>query len=82
MSDRPHAKSAYYMPLANRIVDDLIRRWVKGGIGFADATSDTEEHREGVQHAAAHLDEHSVHLVPDIVDALRRAGLLKTNQKD
>lgn len=77
MTSRPHAKIACEDPLANRLIDDLIRRWVNTNIGFADATSSTEEIRKGVQHAASHLDEHWVHLVPDIVDALRRAGLLK-----
>lgn len=81
MADRPHAKTAYSEPLANRIIDDLIRSWVQVNIGMADATADTEEHRQGVQHAAAHLDEHWVHLVPDIVDALRRAGQLRTPEE-
>jgi len=75
---RPHANTAYYRPLAHRLIDDLIRRWVKTGIGFADATSSTEEQRRGVQNAASHLEEHWVHLVPDIVDQLIRAGLLKS----
>jgi hypothetical protein len=77
---RPYAKSAYDEPLAHRIIDDLIRRWVKSHIAIADATSATEELRAGVRHAASHLDEHWVHLVPDIADALRRANLLTSEE--
>lgn len=74
---RPHAKIEPDDPLANRLVEGLIRRWVNTSLAFADATAADEAIRKGVQHTAAHLDEFWIHLVPDIVDNLRRAGLLK-----
>lgn len=73
---RPHAKTAYYMPLAYRLVDDRIRRWLRLCLAYADATAATEDIRQGVHHAGAHLDEPWVELVPDILDQLTRAGLL------
>lgn len=75
--DRPHAKIAFDDPLANRLVEDRIRKWVNLNLAYADATSVTEEERKGVRRAGSHLDEFWIELVPSIVDDLKRAGLLK-----
>jgi hypothetical protein len=73
---RPQAKIAPNDPLANRLIEDLIRTWLKVSLGYADATSSTEEERQGVRNASAHLEEFWVDLVPSIVDSLQRAALL------
>lgn len=77
---RPHAKSAYYMPLAHRLIADRIRLWLDSNTGIAEASASTEERREGVRWARSYLDEYQVHLVPDIIDQLTRAGLLKPSE--
>lgn len=78
---RPHAKIAYNDPLANRLIEGRIRKWLKLNLAYADATSATEEERKGVRGAGCHLDEFWIELVPDIVDDLRRAGLLKPSSE-
>lgn len=80
MMARPHAKIAYNDPLANRLIEDRIRKWLKLGLAYADATSATDEERKGVRRAGSHLDEFWVELVPGIVDDLKRAGLLKAGR--
>lgn len=77
-NERPHAKIAYNDPLANRLIEDRIGKWVKLNLAYADATSVTEEERKGVRRAGSHLDEFWIELVPGIVDDLKRAGLLKS----
>lgn len=74
---RPHARIAYDEPLANRLIEDRVREWLKLRLAYADATASTDEERQGVLRAGAHLDEFWIELVPGIVDELRRAGLLK-----
>lgn len=76
---RPHAKIAYSDPLANRLIEDRIRRWLKLNLAYADATCATGEARGGVLNARSHLEEFWIELVPGIVDDLKRAGLLKSS---
>lgn len=79
--NRPHAKIACDDPLANRLIEDRIRKWLNLKLAYADATSATEEERQGVRQAASHLDEFWIELVPNIVDDLKRAGLLKPSSE-
>jgi hypothetical protein len=74
---RPHTKIAPTDPLANRLIEERIRKWLKLNLAYADATCSTEGERQGVRKAGSHLDEFWIELVPGIVDSLQRAGLLK-----
>jgi hypothetical protein len=79
---RPHAKIATADPLANRLIEDQIRKWLKLNLAYADATCSTEDVRQGVRKAGSHLDEFWIELVPGIVDSLQRAGLLKCPERE
>lgn len=75
-------KIAREEPLARRIIDALVRNWLNTGFKFAEATSDTEAHRQGALNMYGHLDEFWIHLTPYIIDELERAGLLKKNANE
>jgi len=75
-------KTAREEPLARRIIDALVRNWLNTGFKFAEATSATEDHRKGALNLYCFLDEFWIHLTPNIVDELERAGLLKKNANE
>lgn len=75
--NRPHAKIKVDDPLANRLIEGRIRSWLKLNLAYAYATTANDEQHQGVQNAEGHLDEFWIELVPNIVDDLKRAGLLK-----
>jgi hypothetical protein len=71
------------LPLANRIIDELVRDYLDraAGIAYAGTGEATDEER-GARKAIAemrhlHLDSYPYALTPKILDALRRAGLLR-----
>jgi len=69
-------KIARHQPLANRIIDSLLHKWLKNGVAFAEASLSTEDQRQGVINLQSKLDEFWIHVTPAIVDELKRAGLL------
>lgn len=75
-------KITRHEPLANRIIDAALDKWLKHGVAYAEATLGTEEERTGVINLQSKLDEFWIHVTPVIVDELERAGLLKRNQEE
>lgn len=78
----PNQKISRHEPLANRIIDAALDKWLKTGVAFAEATLGTKEEHTGVINLQSKLDEFWIHVTPVIVDELRRAGLLETESKD
>ena len=73
-------------PLAERIIGDEVARWLETGFATALAglnnLGDEAARRAGIEEMQyLHLSGHDYELVPRIVDALTRAGLL-TNAAD
>src|SRR5262245_28748163 len=69
------------LPLASRLVDDEIRRWLDRKLGLQRATYGDGEaaQRAAVDHTRhLALDNYSYALTPKILDVLKRAGQLKT----
>jgi len=63
--------------LADRLVDDVIRKWLDSHLGIAEAAADTDDKRQAINQVRwLHLDGYWYQLTPAILDALRRAGLL------
>jgi hypothetical protein len=75
-------KIARHQPLANRIIDVLLDKWLKHGVAFAEACLSTEDERQGVINLQTKLDEFWIHVTPAIVDELKRAGLLKSDEDE
>lgn len=63
-------------PLANRIVDALIHKWIQNAVAHAKATNDNDETYRGILNMQGPLDEYWLDLTPKIIDELQRAGLL------
>lgn len=74
---RSAARTEYYLPLAERLINAAVRQWLDTYTGTAWAAASTDQRREGVRWARDYLGEYGVSLTPAIVDQLRRAGLLK-----
>ena len=78
----PAAHEAHDLPLADRIVDDLIGEYIRTGCDIARAaTGDGSPEEVAAQKAIdqvqhLHLAGWTYRLTPKILDALRRAGLL------
>lgn len=80
----PSNNDAHDFPLADRLVDDLIKKWLDTAIatelaGHGNTTPEERAARraiEQVRHLA--LADYSYALTPKILDELRRAGLLST----
>jgi L-alanine-DL-glutamate epimerase-like enolase superfamily enzyme len=78
----PRQHQAHELPLADRLVTDRIRRWLTTALetelaGYGEATPEERAARAAVKqmrHLA--LADYSYALVPQILDDLRRAGLL------
>lgn len=69
------------IPLADRIIGDEVTRWLETGFATALAglgdLGDEAARRAGIEEMQyLHLSGHHYALVPRIVDALTRAGLL------
>lgn len=66
------------LPLANRLVDGVIREWLnqKFGLQFAQYGGGSPERKALEQARYVGLDGYTYNLTPVILDALRRAGLL------
>jgi hypothetical protein len=72
---------AHELPLANRLVNKLIREWLDINTNIALAGSPASEYERGVQEGARqmrnlHLASFRHQLTPQILDELQRAGLL------
>lgn len=78
----PNERIARHEPLANRIINDLLDKWLRNGVAFAEATLSTKEEHKGVINLQSKLDEFWIHVTPAITDELKRAGLLKTKDKN
>lgn len=78
----PASHEAHDLPLADRIVSDLIADYLDTATSLALAGfGDVDEHERGArdgirQMRHLHLDGWDYKLTPKIIDALRRAGLL------
>lgn len=78
----PAAHEAHDLPLANRIVSDLIGEFIDTGCAIASAgTGNLNDYERGAQAAIdqmrhLHMSGVDYRLTPKILDALRRAGLL------
>lgn len=80
----PAAHEAHDLPLADRIVAQAIRNWLNAATATARAANgnpplgDYERGvSQGIDHMRhGHLDSYWYTLVPEILGALRRAGLL------
>lgn len=81
MSGR-HLDGLDELPLANRLVNDLIREWLDIGLNLTAAGTGTHTSEERAKQEAISevrnlaLAGWSYQLTPYILDALRRAGLL------
>ena len=69
-------KISRHDPLANRIVDALVHKFIQGAIAHATATNDNDETYRGILNMQGALEDYWIHLTPKIVDELQRAGLL------
>jgi hypothetical protein len=75
---------AHETPLATRIAEEAVRRWLDARTGVALAaagTGDVSEYergvRQGIEHMRyLHLDNYWYTVVPQVLDEFRRAGLL------
>lgn len=74
-------KIARDAPLVNRIIDDLIHKWIQSAVAHAKATNDNDETYRGIVNMQGSLEDYWIHLTPKIIDELKRAGLLKSNQR-
>lgn len=74
-------KISRHEPLANRIVDALIHKFIQGASNHAKATNDNDETYRGILNMQGALEEYWIHLTPKIVDELQRAGLLIKPEK-
>lgn len=71
------------LPLASRVVDDVVRAWLDTQLGLAEAAMDTDDKRQAVIACRwLHLAGYSYQVTPRILDALRRAGLLIPEPED
>jgi hypothetical protein len=70
------------LPLANRLVDDLIREWIDIALNLMRAATGTHTAEERARQKAIDevqymaLADYSSALTPAILDALRRAGMV------
>lgn len=82
MTRDPSAHAAHEMPLADRIVDDLIGDYIRTAADTARAANGyCDDEAAGYAKAVdqmqhLYLSGHWYRLTPRILDALRRAGLL------
>ena len=59
------------MPLANRLIDDIIRNWLDTAHGLTEAAGQNIDDMRYL-----HLDNYWYTVTPKILDALKRAGML------
>lgn len=78
----PSAHEAHALPLANRIADQIIGDWLNDRTGTALATvGEANDYERGMRQGIEqmrhlYLSGFEYTLVPALLDALRRAGLL------
>jgi hypothetical protein len=84
MTNDPAAHEVHDTPLANRIVERIIRDWLATATAIARAGNGNppiNEYERGISHGIDHLDSYLTGypytVVPQIIDELRRAGLLR-----
>ena len=84
---KPSEHPAHEAPLAERLVEDRVKRWLNTALaielaGYGDLNAEERAARkavEQVKHLA--LADYPYALVPRIVDDLRRAGLLVDGER-
>lgn len=80
----PSTHEAHELPLGYRIVERIIHDWLATATGIANAANGNpplDDYERGVKQgidnmAHSHLANYSYTVVPQIIDELRRAGLL------
>lgn len=78
----PAHSPAHDFPLAERLINDLIRKWLNTQLGieqagYGDATPEEQAARKAIDQARyLALANYSTALTPKILDQLRRAGLM------
>ncbi|MET7867967.1 hypothetical protein [Micromonospora taraxaci] len=83
----PAAHEAHELPLANRIVDDKIRQFITTACAIASAgagnwTAEEKAKQEVIAEMRhLHLSGWDYRLTPQIIDALRRANLLREPER-
>jgi hypothetical protein len=89
MDDRDLAQhEAHELPLADRLVDKAVRGWLETAFltaraGNSYSGEEAQGFKKGLdQMQYLHLSGWQYSLVPDILDQLRRAGLLKREATD